>query len=285
MTKEQEIKDLTRINKAKIYDLASKINEKSQLSDSWKIEIDLEYKPDLPELKEFTLAELKQFRLEALGYLEKNSIIINYYVCPQIAYGEVRAKTGFSLSIDVSKLKEFLPKIKSAYETNKLIIEETEEEPIKIGKSTIKLPPKTGWNDITIKFKDGHNVDIKIKGQAITSDYKAMGFEDKRTRKPDKQWQLLIKLSESNGEIDWQSRPQNKNLNTRLTEQKFGFESNEDDENQNRGYSYKKAPDSTKKAKQLLAKELKAFFKIKEDPFFPYRKEGSYKIKITLIPA
>ncbi len=48
MAKEQEIKDLTLLNKAKIYDLTSRINEKSQLSDSWKIEIDLEYKPELP---------------------------------------------------------------------------------------------------------------------------------------------------------------------------------------------------------------------------------------------
>lgn len=158
-------------------------------------------------------------------------------------------------------------------------------KPAKIDKPALKLPPNTKWKDITIKFKDGHKIDIIIADKTTRSDYEKMGFEDRRTRKPDKQWALLIKLSENNGEIDWHSRLQSKTVNTQLTKQKLGFEDNEDTEDQNRGFSYKKASDSIKKTKQLLAKKLKTFFGIKEDPFFPYRKEGSYKIKIILITA
>jgi len=40
-----------------------------------------------------------------------------------------------------------------------------------------------------------------------------------------------------------------------------------------------------KKKKQLLAKILKNYFQIREDPFLSYRKEGAYKIKIKLMSS
>jgi len=59
------------------------------------------------------------------------------------------------------------------------------------GKPALKLPANAKWEDITIKFVDGHNVDIKAKTKTSRSDYKEMGFEDSKSRRPNKQWELL----------------------------------------------------------------------------------------------
>jgi len=117
--------------------------------------------------------------------------------------------------------------------------------------SGIKLPPNTKWEDITLKFLDGHNALIKAKGLKARVDYKEMGFEDKKTRLPNRQWKLLYFLAESRGELTWKDSEANQLI---------------------------------KKKKQLLAQALKAYFQIDEDPFLPYKQEKAYKIKIRLIP-
>ena len=115
----------------------------------------------------------------------------------------------------------------------------------------IKLPPNTKWEDITIEFLDGHNANIKAKDLNANVYYKEMGFEDKKKRLPNKQWELLELLSLHKGELTW-NNPDAKVL--------------------------------IKKKKQLLAQTLKAYFQINEDPFLPYRQEKAYKIRINLIP-
>ena len=149
------------------------------------------------------------------------------------------------------------------------------------GKPVLNLPANAKWEDITIKFVDGHNVDIKCKNKTSRSDYKEMGFEDSKSRRPNKQWELLQRLAENNGEISWEKFAAGKSSCLRKTEQDFGYEFDED-EPQNKGFSIIKAPDKLKKTKQLLARTLKAFFKIDEDPFFPYDEVKAYKIKIKL---
>ena len=148
-------------------------------------------------------------------------------------------------------------------------------------KPALKLPANAKWEDITIKFVDGHNVDIKCKNKTSRSDYKEMGFEDSKSRRPNKQWELLQRLAENNGEISWEKFATGKSSCLRKTEQDFGYEFDED-KPQNKGFSIIKAPDKLKKTKQLLARTLKAFFKIDEDPFFPYDEVKAYKIKIKL---
>lgn len=115
----------------------------------------------------------------------------------------------------------------------------------------LHLPPDTKWQDITLEFLDGHNVSIRIGKYNIKSDYKGMGFEDERRFEPNTQWNFLKILADYNGEISWEHQ----HANTKI-----------------------------KKTKQLLADALKAYFKITEDPFYPYRKEKSYRIKMKLIP-
>ena len=102
------------------------------------------------------------------------------------------------------------------------------------------------------KFLDGNNVKISGKdSKPITAYYKEMGFEDARSRKPNKQWELIRLLAENNGELSW-------------------------DKSEAKG--------DIKKKKQLLSKTLRDYFGIKGDPFYPYKEQNSYRIKISLTP-
>lgn len=114
----------------------------------------------------------------------------------------------------------------------------------------LELPPNTKWEDITIKFLDGHNADIKVKDLKIKADYKQMGFEDSKKRLPNKQWELLQLIAYSKGELSWE-KPGTSDL--------------------------------VKKKKQLLSKALKNYFQIDEDPFLSYKQEKAYKVRINLI--
>jgi len=131
---------------------------------------------------------------------------------------------------------------------------------------------------------DGHNVKITAKEKSIKVNYKDMGFEDKKQLKPNTQWEFLNILAECRGEISWKSNPEGRKSDIRKVEKEMGFESDDEDGEQNRGFSYKKAPDSFKKTKQLISKTLKSFFDLKEDPFYSYHKEKAYKIKLNLLP-
>jgi len=136
----------------------------------------------------------------------------------------------------------------------KKVIKEVENGNIQINnkyKLPVKLPVKYQWENITIKFRDRHNVQIVAGENVDTLSYKEMGFEDSRQLKPNHQWILLEQLSKLNGRISWDDN----NANTLI-----------------------------KKKKQLLANTLKQYFDISEDPFRPYRKEKAYQIRINLIP-
>lgn len=119
-----------------------------------------------------------------------------------------------------------------------------------------KLPAGTIWENFIAKFIDDENLLIEIQGKKQTANFSEMGFEDKRTGKPNLLWFFLKLLAEEGGEIT----PKSTEYNERY-----------------------------KKIKQGLSNKLKYYFKIEYDPFYPYRgspeKSGnSYKIKMTLIP-
>ncbi|MDP8217295.1 MAG: hypothetical protein P9M03_01055 [Candidatus Theseobacter exili] len=115
----------------------------------------------------------------------------------------------------------------------------------------IQFPIQCSWEDIAINFLDGHYVKISAADYKDRFNFVEMGFENKNTRLPNKQWLLLELLANSNGCIDWEDTEANSKL---------------------------------KKQKQLLSKKLQLFFNIHSDPFYPYHKEKSYRIKIKLIP-
>lgn len=115
----------------------------------------------------------------------------------------------------------------------------------------LDLPKKTTWEDIVIKFKDGHNVQILAGELVYNANYKEMGFEDGNKLNPNQQWQFLKGLASAKGEICWKQ-------------------------------SLK--PERTQKIKQLLAKGLKEYFGLKDDPFITHRKDKIYQLKFKLLP-
>jgi len=149
--------------------------------------------------------------------------------------------------IDFAYIKVNKNKFYSFYEKVQEGIEKSDQKII-----PDKLSPflNAKWEDITIQFVNGHEVIIKIKKKVWHTTYEEMGFKDKRTKLPNRQWEFLKNLSKTNGEISW------------------------------------KNPIATvkgKKQKQLLSDKLKKYFKINEKPFHCDRKEKMYKIKINLI--
>lgn len=120
-----------------------------------------------------------------------------------------------------------------------------------------KFPSDTKWEDISIQFVDEHEVQITVKNERYHTTYEEMGFQDERKRLPNKQWDFLLYLSMKRGELSWQN---NQNL------------------------PVKKILSATK-TKQLLKEALQTYFQINDDPFFDYKAEKAYRIKITLIPA
>lgn len=114
-----------------------------------------------------------------------------------------------------------------------------------------QLPETTRWESITIKFINGHDVQVTAGGFTHSTNYSGMGFEDSRKLLPNKQWLLLRVLS-----ISFEKRRQDVN-----------------------DYD-----PSLKKTKQLLADSLKKYFGLDSDPFYPYKQEKIYRTKINLIP-
>jgi hypothetical protein len=123
----------------------------------------------------------------------------------------------------------------------------------------VQLPDNTKWEHITIKFLNGSDVEITLANDPTykhTDSFDKMGFEDSKKHAPNKQWELLQLLSIKDGELSWEN---NYHLN-----QKEIF--------------------SIKKKKQKLSDALQRYFQIYEDPFFSYRTERAYKIRLNLIP-
>lgn len=295
-TQKIKLQDLTYSNLAKIYEVLLVIYEKSQLAASSDISIDLGYTTTIAELKDIEkYGAPENYRLDVLDYLKQENIINEYQLSEYAISGGNGNGNGTKATIIINrdKFDPFFEIAQSSYKERPKEKLTHIEPPSPKGppppqtnahKPALSFPSNTKWEDITIKFIDGHNVDIKHKDKTIHCDYKEMGFEDSKSRRPNKQWALLQQLSENHGEISWEKSAPGKSQDISKTGQDFGYEF--DDEGiapLNKGFSIIKAPDKLKKTKQLLAQTLKAFFRINEDPFFPYDEVKAYKIKVKLI--
>jgi hypothetical protein len=152
-------------------------------------------------------------------------------------------------SIPESKREEVITR--SIYSETKLIIKKGIPSLREI--IPLSLPKSTQWEDVQVRFHDPHTVFIKIpKYEAkITADYKDMGMEDLRSHLPNAQWKVLQALARYKDGISWKTPV---------------------------------ASPTIKKNKQLLAEALKRYFNIDDDPFFLYKKEKTYRLKMRLIP-
>lgn len=95
-------------------------------------------------------------------------------------------------------------------------------------------PAGATWSDVEIKFCDGHTVSIRVKTIRQRCNYTRMGMDDGRSSNPTVQWKLLRAFAEGHGILDWTSSAAGK---------------------------------KNQKRRETLSSNLKAFFRISDDPF------------------
>jgi hypothetical protein len=101
------------------------------------------------------------------------------------------------------------------------------------GMAFFPTPAGTTWADVSIRFVDGHCVTVRAGTAGGTYHYAQMGMADGRSARPTKQWELLQVLARNHGVLTW------------------------------------KSPDAgrkNRKRRELLARDLKAFFRIDGEP-------------------
>jgi hypothetical protein len=94
-------------------------------------------------------------------------------------------------------------------------------------------PAGATWADLSIRFADGHSVTVRVGAAGGKYHHARMGMADGRNTRPTKQWELLQALARNHGVLTW------------------------------------KSPDAgrkNKKRRELLARDLKAFFRIDGEP-------------------
>ena len=163
---------------------------------------------------------------------------------------DIEAWTDFGENKNDEVLIKTLPGFEEFYRKLNITFEKKKYEP----RFPHKIPPGTKWEDVKMYFIDGHTLAIKIPDvRAHKETYEGFGFIDKRTKKPNKNWEFLRELAMSKGEIDWRTPFASLKL---------------------------------KKRKSLVAKKLKEYFRseIEGDPFYSYKKEKSYKAKFQIYP-
>jgi hypothetical protein len=102
------------------------------------------------------------------------------------------------------------------------------------GRVFVLTPADATWEQVRIRLVDGETVSIKVGSVTGVYNYAQMGMASAKNSRPTVQWQLLMDFAEGNGTLDWSSR---------------------------------KADRKKQKQRELLAKDLQAFFRIEGDPF------------------
>lgn len=102
------------------------------------------------------------------------------------------------------------------------------------GMVVFPTPAGASWADVSIRFIDRHSVYITLKGATGKYHCTQMGMASKKNAMPTMQWLLLELFAEGAGVLDWSNR---------------------------------KADRKHQKRKELLAADLRRFFRIDADPF------------------
>lgn len=246
-----------------ICDISMDIMEKVQILERENVEIPLttgiiRYSELMPFDSPQQRSQYCEGRKTALEYLQKNKYVKVF----KINFAPDGGWQGIiNVKLDLSEFKKFyshLCKVYSRRVVNKR--DKNSQELYKYVKYENKeivplnLPEGTTWENIIIKFNDGHTITIRLsndKSFSKKTTYTDMGLDDSKQNKPNQQWMLLEYLSVHNGELFWED---------------VGGINN------------------AKKKKQRLSNALKTFFQIDNDPFCNYKKEGGYRIKLRLIP-
>lgn len=110
-------------------------------------------------------------------------------------------------------------------------------------------PAGTRWADISMRFVDGHTVQVRIGGLTRRLTFHDMGLEDRRTKNPSMQFYLLTAFADAHGTLTWSSSAASRH---------------------------------NQKRRERLAKQLGAYFGIEGDPFVP---EGDgWRARFSIAP-
>jgi hypothetical protein len=109
-------------------------------------------------------------------------------------------------------------------------------------------PAGAAWPDVSVRFLSDQRVQIWVGEVTEVLNYKEMGFEDRRSHKPNSAWILLRELAKKGGTTH---RPKD----------------------------FQTSPNTLEKQVQILRKLLRSFFGIPEDPFHPYHARRRYETK------
>ncbi len=190
--------------------------------------------------------ENAQARTLSLDFLVNKDVVRHYKFNYWMSGGEIAVEINIKQFMEIrADLLAYSQRQVQTVEEDKTTVTSTTSS----GARRFPAIAGMGWADIQMKFVDGHNLRVTAKDSTETFDYKQMGFEDARTRKPNSKWTLLATLAKRGGQLDW-SNPE--------------------------------ASENYRKKKQLLSETLKAFFEIDDDPFYPYKDERAYRTKFKL---
>lgn len=112
-------------------------------------------------------------------------------------------------------------------------------------------PTGCDWGDVSVRFIDGETVAVKVGGAAGTFNFTQMGMTDARSGRPTKQWELLRTFARGRGRLTWQSPG---------------------------------ADRKNQKRREILAKDLKAFFRLPGEPIRPTRRPSGWATAFQIVP-
>ena len=110
-------------------------------------------------------------------------------------------------------------------------------------------PPGARWEHVSIRFKDGHTVSVKVGSAADVYNYTQMGMVNRKNGDPTVQWDLLKTFADEHCVLDWSS---------------------------------KKADRKNQKRRENLGADLRAFFRIDGDPFRRTRDRKGWEARFSI---
>jgi len=112
-------------------------------------------------------------------------------------------------------------------------------------------PPDAAWGDVSIRFKDGHTVSVRVNSVTGVFNYTQMGMANAKNGNPTVQWELLQTFAEQQGTLDWSSP---------------------------------KADRKNQKRREKLAENLRQFFRIDGDPIELAEDGKGWRVLFSLHP-
>jgi hypothetical protein len=122
--------------------------------------------------------------------------------------------------------------------------------PVKEGVS-FETPPAARWEDVRIRFVDGHTISVAVLGVKGRFNCAEMGMADDRTKNPTVQWRLLMGFARDHGRMEWDSP---------------------------------EADRKNQKRRERLADDLRRFFRIDGDPICLTPDRKGWRTRFNLAP-